>query len=75
MISRSLFPNPVLKSMTYNNGILRIEFRKKGQLRLYECSQELAYRLFYQKNAADELAFYSREIKKKCNVADVLNPK
>ena len=75
MITKAFNPNPVIKSMTYNNGILKIEFSKKGQIRSYQCSDVLAYGLFYCKNAADELKYYSTKIKKLCNVADVTNPK
>ena len=74
MISKAFNPNPIIKSMSFNNGHLKIEF-KKGQVRVYECSSELAYKLFYCKTASEELSCYSNEIKKLCNVADVLNPK
>ena len=75
MITKAFNPNPVIKSMTYNNGILSITFARKGQIRIYNCSQELAYGLFYCKNAADELKYYSTKIKKLCNVADVITAK
>lgn len=61
-------------SFDSKNQILSIEF-KKGQIRRYECSSDLAYGLFYQKNASAELEYYSNVIKKKCNVCNVTNPK
>ena len=75
MIARAFNPNPVIKSMAFNNGLLKIEFKTKGQIRVYECSSELAYGLFYCKTAKDELSYYSNKIKKLCNVAAVTNPK
>lgn len=59
--------------MSYNSvrQLLRIEFNK-GQIRVYECSPELAYGLFYCKNASAELEYYSTKIKKLCNVAEVI---
>lgn len=75
MIAKQFKPNTVIKSMTYNNGILKIQFFRKGQIRVYECSNELAYGLFYCKTATQELEYYSNKIKKLCNVADVINPK
>ncbi len=76
-MNRPFNQNKVLKSMSYDSKrqVLSIEFVKFGQIRHYYSSPELAYGLFYQKNAADELAFYSNEIKKKCNVANVINAK
>lgn len=75
MITKAFYPNPVIKSMTYNNGILKIQFAKSGQIRIYECSDVLAYGLFHCKSAADEVSYYSNKIKKLCNVADVINVK
>jgi len=75
MITRTFNPNPVIKSMSFANGHLKIEFKAKGQMRVYECSTELAYGLFYCKTASEEVAYYSNKIKKLCNVADVINAK
>lgn len=71
-MNRAFYPNKVFNSMSYSNGHLKIEF-KKGQIRVYESSPELAYGLFYCKNATDEMAYYSNKIKKLCNVAAVIN--
>lgn len=75
-MNRAFNPNPVLRSMSYDSKrqILSIEF-KKGQIRAYYCSPELAYGLFYCKNASAELEYYSTKIKKLCNVAEVINAK
>lgn len=75
MITRAFNQNPVIKSMSFANGHLKIEFKTKGQIRVYECSSELAYGLFYCKNASEEMAYYSNKIKKLCNVADVISAK
>ena len=75
MITKAFYPNPVIKSMTFSNGILSITFARSGQIRKYEASNELAYGLFHCKNASDEVAYYSNKIKKLCNVADVVNAK
>ena len=75
MIARAFNPNPVIKSMSFANGHLKIEFKTKGQIRVYECSNELAYGLFYCKTASEEVAYYSNKIKKLCNVADVIEAK
>lgn len=60
--------------MSFKNGHLKIELHS-GQIRIYSCDAVLAYGLFYCKNAADEMSYYSTKIKKLCNVADVIEAK
>jgi len=73
MLTKKFYPNPVIKSMTYNskNNELSITFAKSGQIRVYDCPANMAYGLFYKTTASQELEFYSNEIKKKCNVLTV----
>lgn len=72
MIAKPFPPNPVLKSMTYNDDKLSIEF-KKGQIRTYLTGPKLAYKLFHSKTASESLAIYSNEIKGHCTVFTVKN--
>ncbi len=70
MIAKPFPPNPVLKSMTYHQDKLSIEF-KKGQVRTYLAAPELAYKLFYCKTASESIAIYSNQIKGHCTVINV----
>lgn len=73
MITRAFKRNPVIKSMTYNNENLAIEFNK-GQIRTYcKVPAQVAYKLFYTVSASDSLTCYSNEIKGKFEVLTVKN--
>lgn len=71
MITKPFPNNPVLKSMTYHDDKLSIEFKRSGQIRTYLAAPELAYKLFYSKSADDSLKIYSNEIKGHCRVVNV----
>jgi len=62
--------NPVIKSMTYHNEVITIEFKKQNYKRVYSISMELAYRLFYSKSSAECLKTFN-EIKRICPVINV----
>jgi len=72
MIHTILPYNTVIKSMTYHNEVITIEFKKQNYKRVYSISMELAYRLFYTKSASECLKVYN-EIKQKCTVLTVKN--
>ncbi len=73
MLSRQFNPNTVLNSMSYNNNVLSVEF-KKGQVRQYcKVPPPIAYGFFYTKTAADTLKYYSTQIKGKFEVLTVKN--
>lgn len=73
MITRAFKRNPVIKSMTYNNENLAIEFNK-GQIRTYcKVPAPIAYKLFYTGSASESLTYYSNEIKGKFEVLTVKN--
>lgn len=73
MIHTILPYNPVINSMRYHNEVIYIEFKKpkgKGEVRSYWINMEVAYKLFYTKNAKDCLSAYN-EIKKQGRFIEV----
>lgn len=72
-LNKTFAPNTVLRSMTYNNENLAIEFNK-GQIRTYcKVPAPIAYKLFYTGSASESLTYYSNEIKGKFKVLTVKN--
>ena len=75
MIQTKLPYNPIIDCMNYHKEVINIQFKKaKGviQTRSYSISMELAYKLFYCKDAANCLRVYN-EIKANCRVLNVIN--
>jgi ABC-type enterochelin transport system substrate-binding protein len=70
MIHTVLPYNQVISYMKYSNEVITIGFKKPNYERMYNANQELAYKLFYSKTAADCLKIYN-EIKKLCPVINV----
>ena len=71
MIYTLLPYNPTLKSMTYHNEVITIEFKKPTYKRSYNVNQLLAYKLFYTKTAGDCLKVYN-QIKKEGKFIQVI---
>lgn len=70
MLIHTILPyNPVISYMKYSNETLTIGFKSKYE-RIYKANQELAYKLFYSKTAAECLKNFN-QIKKLCTVIDV----
>ena len=69
MIHTILPQNSVISYMKYSNEKLIIGFKCKYE-RTYNANQELAYKLFYSKTAAQCLKTFN-EIKKLCPVINV----
>jgi len=72
MIHTLLPYNNVIKSMSYHNEVITIEFKKQNYKRSYNVDMLLAYKLFYTKSASECLKVYN-EIKQKCTVLTVKN--
>lgn len=70
MIHTVLPYNNVISYMKYSNEVITIGFKKANYERIYNVNQELAYKLFYSKTAADCLKIYNL-IKKNCTVLTV----
>jgi len=70
MIHTILPYNNVIAYMKYSNEVITIGFKKPNYERMYNINQELAYRLFYSKTAADCLKNFN-QIKKLCPVINV----
>lgn len=71
MIHTILPYNNILKSMTYHNEVVTIEFKKLNYKRSYNVNQLLAYKLFYTKTASDCLKVYN-QIKKEGKFIQVI---
>jgi len=73
MIAKNFPPNPILKSMEFDRGTLKVTF-KKGQTRVYaEVPTDIAYALYYRDTAAKSISYYSNNIKDKYTVIQVIN--
>jgi hypothetical protein len=73
MIAKNFPPNPVLTSMEYDRGDLKITF-KKGQVRIYEnVPTDIAHALYYKARATEALSYYSNSIKGQYTVKQVIN--
>lgn len=73
MLRHTLPYNPILTAMTYDSSKeeLVLTYKRTNEKRNYNASIEVAYKLFYCKNAAECLNVFNKLIKNKLRILTI----